>query len=116
MLDSFSAHLEATVVDKFAQLGTELKYISPGRCLTVSKCEIIVAGYTSKLQVLDVGINRPFKHNFYKKHAEFLIHRTATNEKPRRQEIAHWAKHAWDNISTTAITNTWRQVGIHTAS
>jgi hypothetical protein len=40
-------HLMASVVNKLSEVGTQAEFIVPG--------------YTSKLQTLDVGVNRPFK-------------------------------------------------------
>lgn len=71
-----------------------------------------MAGYTSKLQVLDVGINKPFKDHFREKNIQFLIDRATLDVKPKRQDIARWAYQAWESISQPAILNTWRHVGI----
>ena len=47
IMDRFAGHMVESVVDALGSCGTDV--------------EFIVGGYTSKLQVLDVGINRPFK-------------------------------------------------------
>jgi hypothetical protein len=54
------------------------------------QAEIVVAGYTSKLQVLDVGINKLCKDNFRQNNVEFLINRVSLEVKPKRQNVAHW--------------------------
>jgi hypothetical protein len=41
--------------------------------------EIIPGGYTSKLQVLDVGINRPFKYYYEEMSYDFVREWTAKN-------------------------------------
>lgn len=87
----------SSVTDKLSNLGTD--------------SEFIVAGYTSKLQAMDVGVNRPFKVKLAEKFDEFLQNR-ADNAKPSRQDIAYWVKYAWDNIEEQGIRNTWRHIGI----
>jgi DDE superfamily endonuclease len=47
LLDEFPVHLTSKVGTVFVELNTEI--------------EVIPGGYTSKLQVLDVGINKPLK-------------------------------------------------------
>ena len=87
----------ASVVNRLDDVGT--------------RSEFIVAGCTSTLQVLDVGINKPFKNYLTASFNDHVIenHR----EKPTRQNIAQWVSRAWDAISTETITNTWRHIGIH---
>jgi hypothetical protein len=46
-LDQCKVHLMGSVVGALEGCGTEVEFILPG--------------YTGKLQVLDVGINKPFK-------------------------------------------------------
>ena len=50
ILDEFCGHMTAEVRDAIKKCSTHLEFI-PG-------------GYTSKLQVMDVGFNKPFKDNF----------------------------------------------------
>ena len=47
LLDEFSDHMTESVRQAFDNAGTILDFI--------------IAGYTSKLQPLDVGVNKPFK-------------------------------------------------------
>ena len=74
-----------------------------------TQAEFIVPGYTSKLQVLDVGINRPFKVYIAHKYYQNLI---SNGPKPNRTDIAHWVNRAWNNITKDTIFNTWRHIGI----
>ena len=85
-----------SVVDRLAQLGT--------------RSEFIVAGCTSTLQVLDVGVNRPFKGNMQTLFTEHMI--KTGGQKPSRKDVANWISAAWNSITHQTITNTWRHVGI----
>ena len=73
--------------------------------------EIIPAGYTSKLQVLDVGINKPFKDNMCNLFREFQVN-NVENNKITREIVATWINMAWSIITKEMIMNTWRHVGI----
>lgn len=87
--------MSGTVCDQLAELGTQTDFI--------------VAGYTSKLQVLDVGINRPFKDNYEKLLNQYL---QDGGEKPGRPLVATWTSLAWSAITVDTIVNTWRHIGI----
>ena len=47
LMDEFSAHLMASCSNQIKGCGTTIEYI--------------LGGYTSKLQMMDVGVNKPFK-------------------------------------------------------
>ena len=85
-----------SVVDRLADCGT--------------RSEFIVAGCTSTLQVLDVGINRPFKSYMAQ---SFNDHMIADGGKPTRPIVATWISQSWNAITKDTITNTWRHIGIH---
>jgi hypothetical protein len=85
----------SSVVNKLAEVGTHSEFIVPG--------------YTSKLQVLDVGINRPFKVYIANEYNEHMVR---ANTKPTRQNVAQWIKTSWDTVSIDTIFNTWRHIGI----
>lgn len=100
-MDSFKAHTVRSVLTELARCGTHVS--------------LVPEGYTSKLQVLDVGINRPFKVNVATAYRNFLVrsvHNTEKTPKPSRQEVAAWVCEAWNRITTDAILNTWRHIGI----
>jgi hypothetical protein len=102
ILDEARAHLTEKVSKRLSELRTIY--------------EIIPGGYTSKLQVLDVGINRPFKH-YYKEASESFVrhwvngHVPGEKPHPLRQDVAKWILHAWGKISKATIMSTWRHVG-----
>jgi hypothetical protein len=99
ILDEARSHMTSKVVRRIGELRTIL--------------EIIPGGYTSKLQVLDVGINRSFKFYYGEASQEFVRQWTSANlpgvkAKPSRQNVAHWISYAWSHIDQEMIQNTWR--------
>jgi DDE superfamily endonuclease len=82
----------------------------------VKECNTIVvfipAGYTSKLQVLDVGVNKPFKQHARGEYVMFLQNRNNPGQLPSRFDVANWIVRAWEQISVPTILNTWRKVGV----
>lgn len=93
IMDECPSHLTSAVRRAFADCHTEVDYI-PG-------------GYTSKLQVLDVGVNKPFKQYLRYTFDDWLV--ANMNKRPERVDVAWWVKKAWDQITTETITNTWRK-------
>jgi DDE superfamily endonuclease len=57
-------------------------------CNTIVK--FIPEGYTSKLQVLDVGVNKPFKQYTRGEYVMFLQTRTHPRQLTRRLDVANW--------------------------
>ena len=68
--------------------------------------------YTSKLQPLDVGLNKPFKDRLRTLYVEYAatIDRDASFY-ITRQLISRWIADAWEGIPSTAVTNTIRSIG-----
>jgi DDE superfamily endonuclease len=96
ILDECRTHLTAKVKDAFEKCNTEVDYI-PG-------------GYTSKCQMLDVGVNRPFKNNITNEFQNWMI--TTGSDKPVRQDVSRWIDNSWNRITVDNIKNSWRKVGI----
>jgi hypothetical protein len=100
LLDEARSHMTAKVVRRLGELRTVF--------------EIIPGGYTAKLQVLDVGLNRPFKFYYQEASQEFvrnwtMNHLPGEKPKPTRQIVAGWISHAWSHIDQDMIRNTWRR-------
>ena len=96
-LDSFSVHQTTTIKEAFTRCNTEVEYVPEG--------------YTAALQVMDVGVNKPFKGFIRNEFDDWLI---ATFEegkasRPSRQVVTGWIKRAFDQVSTTTIKNSWRK-------
>ena len=95
IIDSCTAHLTSSVKQAIEELGTVL--------------EIIPGGYTSKLQVMDVGLNKPFKDRLRDQVDDFLAHHEE-GTKPTRPVVAGWVKTAWDGLTEDTMKNTWSKV------
>jgi hypothetical protein len=100
IMDEFSAHKTAAVMSRFAELGT---YV-----------DIIPGGYTSKLQAMDVGVNKPFKAHIRDQFERFMLecHIRQAPFKPTTLEISNWIDYAWSHITASTLSNTWRRIGI----
>lgn len=95
LLDAAYAHHTQAVKEKFASMGTILISLPPGE--------------TSKVQVLDVGINRPFKE----KVRELVTEHNQNNATTiGRSEMAEVVINAWKTIRRETIVNTYRHIGI----
>ena len=73
--------------------------------------DFIADGYTGALQILDKGVNKPFKQHVQ----DTAIMWTIANQdtaKPTRVNMARWIEQAWNRITATNITNTWNSVGL----
>jgi DDE superfamily endonuclease len=97
ILDEFSGHLTGAVRDAIIASGAFVVYI-PG-------------GYTWRLQVMDVGINKPFKDKVRDAYDDWYMAGNFQN-KPQRQDVASWIKASYDAITMATINNSWRKVGL----
>ena len=75
--------------------------------------EFIPGGYTWKLQVLDVGVNKPFKNHIQDSYNTWF----GLNNydiKPQRSDVAHWVTALFDAVEKAIILKTWERerVGI----
>jgi hypothetical protein len=97
--DSFRGHLEESVKEKFRSNNVDLAVI-PG-------------GLTSICQPLDVAINKPFKDNLRKEWHLWMANggagKTAAGNLRRAKysDVCNWVKHAWENISSETIINSF---------
>jgi len=96
LLDWAPAHVVSSVKAAIASCNTELEFIPKG--------------YTSKCQVLDVGINKPFSDYIRNNVAEWQVSHDF-NDKPLRQDVAHWIRMSWLAIKDSTIKNTWKHIG-----
>lgn len=96
LMDEYPPHMCSSVVRGIQDCGSEVDFV-PG-------------GYTSKLQVLDVGVNGPFKVYVRSCYEEFMLRNDG--KKPRRIDVARWISEAWKKVSVETICNTWTRVGI----
>jgi hypothetical protein len=97
ILDSFRVHYVNDVVSSIQELGCLISYI-PG-------------GGTSKIQVLDVGVNKPFKNNLQNYWTEWMVSQNLNgSQKVSRVDAANFIEGAWSGITKETIVNTWKKI------
>ncbi len=97
IMDSCSVHETSSIKEALTRLGTKILYIP--------------RGYTGRLQVLDVGVNHPFKLYMREQNESFL---GGGVRKVSHLHIIQWIIGSWRRMSAESITNTWRTVGYKT--
>jgi hypothetical protein len=68
--------------------------------------DLIPAGYTSELQPMDVGLNKPFKGYISDIFTNWLI--VNRNKKPKRQDVAAWTHTGWNLLSEQIVLKAYR--------
>jgi DDE superfamily endonuclease len=53
-----------------------------------TEVDFVVEGYTSKLQVLDVGVSKPFKHYMRESFEQHMVE--SNGRKSSRLDVAKW--------------------------
>ena len=76
-----------------------------------TEVDFVLAGRTSELQVLDVGINKPFKDDVKRKFGDFIFSKQP-RERVTRLRMTQWIAEAWNEVKEETIFNTWTKVGI----
>ncbi len=91
MLDSFRAHYTQPVIDGFERAN--------------SRSAIIPGGCTSKIQPLDVSINRPFKDSLKRSWVGYMESQVNAGgagmvkiPKPSKQLVLNWVVAAWREL------------------
>jgi DDE superfamily endonuclease len=95
ILDECRSHLTVAVRKAFADCNTEV--------------DLVPGGYTSKLQPMDVGLNRPFKGYVSDNFTDWLI--VNRNKKPTRQDVSAWIYSGWNRLSEQIVINSFRGAG-----
>eukprot|EP00977_Amphora_coffeiformis_P024178 scaffold15108_cov180-Amphora_coffeaeformis.AAC.54 len=98
IIDQMKVHMLPTIKKAIEECGTILEFIP--------------AGYTSRLQVCDIGLNKPFKDYMRRTVNEWLVLRKDTVARPDRPTVSHWIHYAWDTITTNTIINTWAHIDL----
>ena len=96
IIDEARAHLTSSVRTAIALCQTEL--------------EIIPGGFTSKLQVMDVGLNKPFKDRMRDEVEGFMLN-AGVGQAPHRTDVARWIKSSWERMPVITVLRTWRRIG-----
>lgn len=97
MMDNFGPHCVRPVKIEIAKLG----------CIQVN----LPPNMTSKVQILDVGINKPFKDRMNRYYMEFMIDNISRSPKVTRKLMARWVAESWAAIVPSTIKNTARNIG-----
>ena len=97
-MDEISVHLMTTCCNAIKECGSAVDYI--------------LGGYTSKLQVMDVGVNKPFK-GYVREAYENLMIGNSENRKVRREDIVQWIQTGWEKVKLETITRTRNKIGIN---
>ena len=96
ILDEARTHFTPDVRQLLNSCGTEVEYIPPR--------------YTSKLQQMDVGMNKPFKDRMRECVEDFMV-TYGVDKKPVRRDILHWIKKSWNEIPESVLVKTWIHIG-----
>jgi hypothetical protein len=79
-MDEFSVHLMRSVCNSINKCGTGVEFI-PG-------------DYTGCLQILDKGVNKPFK-GYLRDEFERWMMANGSRRKPMRVEVSQWISIVW---------------------
>jgi len=96
--DQFSVHMKEENIAATQRAGVEVDFIP--------------AGYTACLQVLDKGVNKPFKQ-FVRDHSIAWLQQAPQGAKPNRLDVTNWISNSWNQITAETITNTWNSLQLH---
>lgn len=100
MMDNFAPHQKKSVRCALATLN----------CLQV----MLPPNMTSRVQMLDVGVNKPFKDRMkhcYREHMLDEIEDNATKVKITRELMTEWIADSYEGVPSSAIKNTARKIG-----
>ena len=73
--------------------------------------DIIPAGYTLCLQVMDKGVNKPFKEYLHQESMSWLVAQPQ-NSSPSHAVVGQWIHTACEKVTVKSIVNTWVGIGI----
>ncbi|GBB91827.1 hypothetical protein RclHR1_19200001 [Rhizophagus clarus] len=103
-LDSFSAHIVDSVKRRFSKKKTDIA--------------VIPEGLTSRLQPLDVSVNKSFKSKMRRRYNEWIAETikdltpTGIIKRPTYETIAHWVKDSWEAVDVNLIQRSFKCYGI----
>ena len=99
LLDQFSVHLMASVVNAIQRLGVQVEHIA--------------AGCTGLVQLVDVGYNKAFKAKMREEYTGWMLGQDPDKPIPAttRHQLSEWIISATNNVSAETIRNAWRKTG-----
>ena len=87
-----------------------MKLLLDNRCIV----SILPGGSTSRIQVLDVGVNKPFKGQMRTRWTEFMIENVDDSTKVvTRLMLANWVIESWAEIEAASIIRTFNSIGFY---
>lgn len=100
LLDDYAAHKVGGVLDAVYNTGSFVS-VMPG-------------GSTSKVQVLDVSVNKPFKDKFRSMWVQWMASVNIDNNLVvTREMLAQWVLKVWMELDISIITNGWKTCGYY---
>jgi hypothetical protein len=96
LMDEFAVHKAATCTKVMEECGTQF--------------DLIYVGYTPCLQVLDVGVNKPFKNYIREGFNSFMLS-NVEHKKPSRLDVLRWIAYACEKVTADTVCNTWNKIG-----
>jgi DDE superfamily endonuclease len=96
LLDVLKSHMTTAVAKAFADCNTEIDFLPDG--------------YTSVLQPMDVGLNKPFKQYCRNCFEEWITSEGYKN-RPHRRDASAWIASAWEDVRENTICKTWKKIG-----
>jgi DDE superfamily endonuclease len=73
--------------------------------------ELLPAHSTIVLQVMDVGINKPFKNVVRDEYDVWHENYSENGAKVDRTDVSHWIKASWSLIKESTILKAWQHIG-----
>jgi hypothetical protein len=95
-MDEFKFHFMGTCLNAIQNTGTEVDFV--------------IGGYTGCVQILDKGVNHPFKSYACEEFENWMLTNISSRH-PARAEAASWVDTVWKKITEETIKNTWKYIG-----
>ena len=90
--------------------GKFFSFLMSSCCNQIKDCGIDIdydiGGYTEKLQVMDVGVNKPFRGYIQQEYQKFMVG-NVENTKVCREDVVQWIQNGWEMVKVETITMIW---------
>jgi hypothetical protein len=104
IMDDYGSHKTDDVQHAIKSTGSLLTILPGGSTGQIQVLDLI--------QVLDVGINKPFKDKFRTRWVNWMATENRDNEKVvSRQMLAVWVSEIWESMDMNLIKNSWVHCG-----
>ena len=92
MMDNYGSHLTSDTRIAIAKIG----------CVLIP----LPANSTSVVQILDVGVNKPFKQYYERREEQWKLESDVELARVDRKICAQWLNEAWSIVKSSTIINT----------